>query len=233
MVSELSRGKWSKPFNAGPEINTANNEASPFIHFDGRTMYFMRDGNNGLGGYDLYISHMDIDGQWQVPENMRAPINSGSEEGALSLHPDGKTAVMTRMTADQRNDLFEFQLPEKYLSSPMQALQLRVVDEETKKPLHARLEVFEVTGHDTIRTSQWSDESGNITMALEKNKSYGLIASSEGYIMHSINLEPDTGTIRKLEIEMIPLTSAVEKTIVLQNIFFSTGSATLLPSTIH
>ncbi|MGB4849019.1 MAG: hypothetical protein WBP41_13935, partial [Saprospiraceae bacterium] len=163
MVRQLSEGKWSKATNAGPIINTPNNEASPFIHFDGRTMYFMRDGNEGLGGYDLYVSRMGIDGKWKSPENMKAPINSGADEGALSLNPDGKTAIITRMTDDQLNDLFEFQLPDEFLSPPVQALEVHVTDDVTKYPVHARLELFEVTGHDTIRSSQWSDDLGNIT----------------------------------------------------------------------
>ncbi|MGB3077596.1 MAG: OmpA family protein [Saprospiraceae bacterium] len=230
MVRQLSDGKWSKAINAGQTINTPNNEESPFIHFDGRTMYFMRDGNEGLGGYDLYISHKGLDGKWKSPENMKAPINSGADEGALSLNPDGKTAIITRMTDNQLNDLFEFQLPDEFLSPPVQALEVHMTDDVTKYPVHARLELFEVTGHDTIRSSQWSDDLGNITMSLERNTGYGLIASADGYLMHSINMQPDTTSIRKLNISMTPVTSAVDKTIVLENIFFSTGSATLLPA---
>ncbi len=230
MVRQLPDGKWSKAMNAGPTINTPNNEESPFIHFDGRTMYFMRNGKDGLGGYDLYISRMGLDGKWKSPENMKAPINSGADEGALSLHPDGKTAIITRMTDNQLNDLFEFQLPDEFLSPPVQALEVHVSDVETKNAVHARLDVFEVTGHDTIRSSQWSDDLGNITMSLERNTGYGLIASADGYIMHSINLQPDTVAVRKLNIAMTPVTSAVDKTILLENIFFSTGSATLLPA---
>ena len=230
LVRQLPDGKWSAPINAGNQINTANNDESPFIHFDGRTIYFMRDGKDGLGGYDLYFSHMGLNGQWQTPANMKAPINSAADEGALSLHPDGKTALFTRTTSDQLNDLFQFRLPERFLSAPMQALEVKVIDKESKKPLHARIEVFEYNGLDTIRTSQWSDASGYISMALEKNKNYGLISSAEGYSMYSLNLPADTNSVRKKTIELIAMTSAVDQPIVLQNVFFSTGSAMLLPS---
>lgn len=230
LVRLQPNGRWSSPVNAGKTINTAANEECPFIHFDGRTLYFMRDGKDGLGGFDLYISRMGFDGKWHDPENMGAPINSGSDEGAFSLHPDGKHAVITRMTANQRNDLFEFLLPDEFLSPPVQALEVRVTDEKTKTPLRARIDVFETEGHDTIRTSQWSDNAGMITMTLERNKAYGLITSAENYVMNSTNLEPDTNSIRKLEITMTPITMAINKTIVLSNIFFATGSSTLLSS---
>ncbi len=228
MVREESRGKWSKPINVGPGINTANNESSPFIHFDGRTMYLMRDGKEGLGGYDLYIAHQDINGKWKQAENMRSPINSGSDEGALAVHPNGKRALITRLTTDRKNELFEFELPIPFRSTSVQVLYVRVIDQTTKKPIRAQLELFDVNGGDTIRASQWGDENGNITMSLDQNKSYGLIASAEGYIMHSSNLSEDTSSIRRLDIGMNALTEVIDKPMVLQNIFFETASAKLL-----
>lgn len=230
MTYEISLGKWSKPINLGPVINTANSESSPFIHFDGRTMYFMRDGEEGLGGYDLYIARQGIDGKWISSENMGMPINSGADEGALSLHPDGKRAMITRMTEEHQEDLFEFVLPEKFRSTPVQLLVATIKDKETNLPVHARLEVFDVSKGDTIRTSQWADEKGNITLTIERNTAYGVIASAEGYIMHSSNLPADTSGKRQMEIHMISLAKAVDKPIVLQNIFFETGSAKLLPA---
>ena len=56
------------------------------------------------------------------------------------------------------------------------------------------------------------------------------MVSADGYIMYSANLEPDTSSRRELDIKMIPITNAQEKVIVLQNIFFETGSAELLPT---
>lgn len=230
MVKEISRGNWSKPINLGPDINTTNNESSPFIHFDGRTMYFMRDGKEGLGGYDLYFSRQELNGQWKSALNMGSPINSGNDEGALSLHPDGRRAMITRYSDERKNDLYEFELPQQFQSTPIQVLHVHVTESGTSKPVLARLEVFDINKKDTIRTSQWADADGNITVTIDRNTSYGIIASAEGYIMHSSNLPADTSASRHLDITMIPLRSAVDKAIVLQNIFFETGSAKLLPS---
>ena len=35
-------------------INTDGDEMSPFIHFDGKTLYFASDGRAGMGGFDIY-----------------------------------------------------------------------------------------------------------------------------------------------------------------------------------
>jgi outer membrane protein OmpA-like peptidoglycan-associated protein/tetratricopeptide (TPR) repeat protein len=229
-VYQLSAGKWSNPINAGPAINTAGDDESPFVHYDGQTMYFMRNSKEGLGGYDLYIARKGIDGKWQKAENMGSPINTGADEGALTVHPNGKTAIITRMTEDAKNDLFEFELPEKFRSAPLQALTVTITDQVTAQPIRARIELFEIGESDTIRLSQWADNEGKISAVTRRDKSYGLMVSSDGYIMYSANLEPDTSSLRELDIKMIPITNVEEIVIVLQNIFFETGSAELLPT---
>jgi outer membrane protein OmpA-like peptidoglycan-associated protein/tetratricopeptide (TPR) repeat protein len=229
-VYQLGAGRWSNPVNAGPAINTADDEESPFVHFDGQTIYFMRNGKGGLGGYDLYIARMGIDGKWQKAENMGSPINTGADEGALTVHPNGSKAIITRMTENAKNDLFEFELPEQFRSAQLQALVVKITDQATAQPVRARIELFEIGESDTIRFSQWADNDGKISAVTRRNTSYGLMVSADGYIMYSANLEPDTSSRRELDIRMIPIANAQEKVIVLQNIFFETGSAKLLPT---
>jgi outer membrane protein OmpA-like peptidoglycan-associated protein len=229
-VYQISAGKWSNPINAGPAINTADNEESPFVHFDGRTLYFMRDGKAGLGGYDLYMSRMEIDNKWQPAENFGSPVNSGADEGALTLHPDGHHAIITRMTDQAKNDLFTFELPEKFRSEPMQGLNVTIVDDLSGKPIRARLELFEISEQDTIRATQWTDNDGKLSAATRRNTSYGVMVYAEGYMLFSMNLDPDTSAVRQLAIRLSPLAAAAEKVIVLHNIFFETASSTLLPN---
>ena len=40
----LEEGRWSKPRNMGPTVNTKGNETAPYIHFDDKTLYFASDG---------------------------------------------------------------------------------------------------------------------------------------------------------------------------------------------
>ena len=230
MVKETSTGQWSAPVNAGPGINTPNNEGSPFIHFDGRTMYFMRNGNGGLGGYDLFISHAGIDGKWKTAVNMGGAINSSSDEGGLALYPDGVTALITRATPSNGNDLFEFELPVNLRSTPVQALQVNIIDDQTKEPVHAQLVVFDINGNDTIRKSQLADEKGNITMTLDRNVSYGIIATADGYVLNSTHLPATDESLRYLNLKMTSLTSASDKPMTLHNVFFESGSYVISPA---
>ncbi len=229
-VYQLSAGRWSRPINAGPAINTPDNEGSPFVHFDGQTIYFMRDGKEGLGGYDLYMARKDLAGHWQTALNLGSPINTGVDEGALTLHPNGHKAIITRMTENAKNDLFEFELPEKYRASQLQALRATITDQITSLPVFARLELFEINDQDTVRMSQWADKEGKISVATAMNKRYGLLVEAKDYLMYSASLAPDTSVLRDIKIQLTPLAEATDKVVVLQNIFFATGSAKLLPA---
>lgn len=227
---QISGDSWSKPISAGPNINTSWNEGCPFVSFDGNTLYFMRDGTEGLGESDLYISRKGLDGKWGPAENMGPPINSPTSEGALAVHPDGKTALLTRLTAEQKNDLYEFELPQDYRSLPQQALHVYFKDKTTGLPLKGQLEIYEAKGNPTTRLSQWSLEDGHITTTIQRNTAYGVIGNTQGYLMYSANLAPDSSASRYIEIDMIPMEKVEHESVVLENVFFETGSAQLLPA---
>jgi hypothetical protein len=67
---------WTIPVNMGKTINSEGDEMSPFIHFDGRTLYFSSDGRVGMGGFDIYMTRMNDDSTWTEPRNLGYPINT-------------------------------------------------------------------------------------------------------------------------------------------------------------
>jgi len=89
-VSELdSHGQWGKAINLGNKINTAGNEDSPFIHYDGVTLYFSSDGHPGLGNNDIFLSELK-NGKWTKPENIGYPINLWEYDGFFTISRDKK-----------------------------------------------------------------------------------------------------------------------------------------------
>jgi len=84
-------GNWGRPINLGPNINTKGNEKSPFIHPDGKTLYFSSDGWPGMGGFDIFYSKMDENGNWGPAKNIGYPINSTDDDIGFFVSTDGKT----------------------------------------------------------------------------------------------------------------------------------------------
>lgn len=99
-VCELdSKGHWGRPSNLGSTINTNGNEDSPFIHANGKTLFFSSDGQPTLGSSDIFKSELKH-GKWTKPENLGYPINSNEFEGSFSLSPDQRTGYYSAFRED-------------------------------------------------------------------------------------------------------------------------------------
>lgn len=59
-IERLPDGKWGKPENLGKIINTPFDEDFPFLHADGKTLYFSSKGHNSMGGYDILSRFMIV-----------------------------------------------------------------------------------------------------------------------------------------------------------------------------
>lgn len=72
-------GTTGTPLNAGPVINTLDNEQAPFYQNTSHTLVFASDRNPGMGGYDLFAA-TGKENEWKLPENLGYPINSSRDD---------------------------------------------------------------------------------------------------------------------------------------------------------
>ncbi len=79
-IKKMGNGKWSKPVNAGPSVNTPYNEESVRISAGGDTLWFSSKGHNSIGGYDIFYSKRDSSGGWSPAVNAGYPINTSYDE---------------------------------------------------------------------------------------------------------------------------------------------------------
>lgn len=109
----LPNGDWSRAENLGPAVNTGGNEKCPFIHADGRTLYFASNGWQGFGGYDMYFINLK-DTYMQRPTNMGMPINGEGDEFGFGIVADGKKGYFANKSVDYNGvggtDIFWFDL---------------------------------------------------------------------------------------------------------------------------
>lgn len=86
---------WSTPKIAGENITSPGDEIFPMLSADGNELYFASNGHYGMGGYDLYVSRWDEDGQeWGVPENLGFPYSSTSDDIFYINSPEGLFSVL-------------------------------------------------------------------------------------------------------------------------------------------
>lgn len=106
----LKNGDWSRPENLGARVNTVGNEKFPFLHADGHTLYFVSDGWQGFGGYDVYFIDLAEGGEAR-PTNLGLPINTENDELSFGVTPDGRQAYFPgRVTSSRSRDILIFDL---------------------------------------------------------------------------------------------------------------------------
>ena len=88
-VVRLPSGQWSMAQNLGSTINTAYNEDAPFMHPDGKTLFFSSTGHKVMGGFDIFYS-IKTDTSWTEPTNLGYPINTADDDIYYVTSADGK-----------------------------------------------------------------------------------------------------------------------------------------------
>lgn len=91
--SQKINGRWAKPRNAGPVINTKNWETQPSFSSDGKTLYFIRGTvtREGIKNPDIYVSTIGNDGKFSEPTKLSENINTLEAEESVFIHPDNQT----------------------------------------------------------------------------------------------------------------------------------------------
>lgn len=114
-VSTLFDGKWANPQSV-TAVNSKGNEMSPFIHPDGKTLYFVSDGLPGMGGYDVFMCKRNTKGEWGQPVNLGYPLNSTGDEISFAVSSDGKTGFISSIRDGGFGgvDIYEFALEDEY-----------------------------------------------------------------------------------------------------------------------
>ena len=219
-------GVWTIPENLGAVINTKKSEMAPYIHPDGRTLYFSSDGHVGLGGMDLFVSRLDSLGVWSKPVNLGYPVNSPEDEINIVVNAGGDKAYIS---SNQNNgyggyDIFEFELPSAVRPVASSYMKGVVKDIETGKPLEAYFSLIDLSNNKEIVRSFSDPENGEFLLCIPTDNTYALNVSADGYLFYSENFEL-TGLASELEpylldVELSPIREG--ETMVLRNVFFDT-----------
>jgi outer membrane protein OmpA-like peptidoglycan-associated protein len=224
--STLTDKGWSEPENLGPNINTAMDEQSPFIHPDDSTLYFCSNGWPGLGGMDLFMSRLGKDGKWQKPTNLGYPINSNGDENGLSLTANGTYAFFAsnKLNSAGGFDIYTFEMPPELRPHQVTYVKGIVEDAVTKQPLEAAVEIIDLEKNNPVYQDYSSAEQGDFLATITTGKDYGLNISKDGYLFYSANFSL-IGHENKNPFNLLALLQPIEvgSKVILNNIFFDTN----------
>jgi outer membrane protein OmpA-like peptidoglycan-associated protein/tetratricopeptide (TPR) repeat protein len=231
--SELGQdGLWQNPVNLGPEINTPYDEHTPFIHPDGKTLYFSSNGWPGFGNKDIFYCRMDRQGKWGQPVNFGYPVNTYNEEMGLIVTTDGSEGLFSANISGGYGDMdiYRFKMPEVTKPQAITYVKGIVRDKETRQVMQSKILVTDLNT-DKKQFNDFTSEDGDFLAIMPIGGSYALNVSSEGYLFYSENFElgadhKDQPFLIEVFLEKIKTGSNVT----LKNIFFETNKYQLLPT---
>lgn len=117
-IRKLPNGKWGKPQNLGPHINTPYDEEGPYLHPDGASLFFASKGHESMGGFDIFVSHYDkINQKWGKPQNIGYPINTPDDDVFYIPSVDGRRAYYASYANNSLGeyDIFRIDLSDSHI----------------------------------------------------------------------------------------------------------------------
>lgn len=172
-------GQWSES-EPLTELNTDANEKSPFLHPDGKTLYFSSDRTPGGGGYDIWYSRMGPEGKWGTPVNVGAPLNTTGDEHGLVVAADGRQAYLgSRRTGTKGLDILGLLLPPPHRAAEVTIVRGALLDAQGMPDTTARVGLLNTTTNEKefIEVNQ---DDGTFARAYELKDEAPLVLFTEG-----------------------------------------------------
>lgn len=221
------QGEWDKVFSIGELINTPYDERSPFLHPDGRTLYFSSMGHGGLGGLDVFKTTRLDDSwtNWSEPEHLGKLINTPTDDWGYKISTDGSMAYFSVAPETTGNsDIYQVVLPETLRPELVSTITLTVKDKDGN-PVEADVLLEDLSTGEIIGQLRTDPLTGRFFTVLPHEGRYSYVITKEGYFPRSNHVDllekGDKLEVDEIiELQKIDEMIGEETTIRLNNLFF-------------
>ena len=201
-------GETTEPVNLGENVNTSEDEITPFYHSKSKTLYFSSEGHIGFGGFDVFKTTINpFTDWWGDPVNVGQPINSPRDDtyfvwgvdmqnGYVTSDRDNCGECDTLNTLNVHcNNIFRVERPEIKIT-----ISGYVFDNDTDEPIpNASINVKDVRGNLDIITLT-ADENGYYEKELFVNEEYFFKASKRKYFADA-TIKTTLGIVESTDLE--------------------------------
>lgn len=174
------------PENLGSRINTAGRETFPFISED-KHVYFASDGHPGMGGLDVFVSKINIDGTYNSILNVGSDINSPNDDFAFWVDPNSKYGFFSSNREDSNgyDDIYKFKQVKDVVCE--QELSGIITDMETLEIL-VNSKVSLLDEQYNIMGTTMADTSGKYSFTVICGEKYYVRAEKEDYLTKEVKV---------------------------------------------
>lgn len=179
-VAIQDNGTFGTPENLGKIINTEGRETFPYVAADSK-LYFASDGHLGLGGLDIFESTIGPQNTYTEPQNIGAPVNSGSDDFGYVLDTTLKSGYFTSNRKQDNlgyDDIYSF--VEKKALETTTTIQGQLTDASTGDVIQGKVILFD-NKYNKVAEVQ-TDATGNYVFEnVPKDQQYYVRAESASY----------------------------------------------------
>ena len=225
-------GTFSKPLNLGPQINTADDETSPFLAYDDETLFFASAGHPGYGGLDIFMTRrLDTTWQdWSEPVNLGRIVNTDGWDAYFTIPASGEYAYFVSTKNSLGNeDIFRVYLPKELRPKPVVIVSGKVLNKKTNTPLKATIQYETLPDGKVVGITESNPKTGEYKIVLPGGAKYGFHAQADSFLSVNENIDIRMD-LRYQEIKrdlfLVPV--EVGESIRLNNIFFAYNDYKLL-----
>lgn len=185
----LPTGEWGVSENLGSVLNSKYDEEAPFIHPDGKTLFFSSKGHNSMGGYDIFFSIYENE-KWSTPMNVGHPMNTADDEYFFVMSADGHRAYYSSSNGKGMGgkDIFLVHL-DTDRDVPLTVYKGEiVVDAKGKRPENVTIKVTDNETGELFGLYKPREDNGRFILILHPGENYNIAYEADGYLFKSEKL---------------------------------------------
>ena len=216
------QGHWGEAQNAGPIINTRQNELSPFYHQKNNVLYFSSNGHLlNFGEFDIFKTQK-LNRVWNAPKNIGPLVNGPGSEFYFTIDSKSENLFYARSAENNMDnlDLYSFPLPMEAQPNAGTRLTGTINDNNTGEPVKGIISIIDLDNGIEV-APQFLRPDGSYEFNLINNNNYLVIVQGENFfrIEEFIHLENDT----RLSTTVEPISTKIK----FESIVFANGEAEL------
>lgn len=221
-VVKIGGDSWSNPVKLGASINTPYDEDYPFIHPDGRTLFFASKGHSSMGGYDLFKSTYDENtSEWTEPENLDFAFSTVDDDILFVTDKDQTMAYFASDRANSSGEITVYKVLVEKAPANLSVIKGKFIAENDPSLKKARITVIDEASQKTVGIYE-TDEKGHYQVEIASNGgNYRFnIETTEDAPLHTGAVEiPSQNEFAVFGQELRLVGSGDEQQLVIKNIF--------------
>ena len=228
--------------NAGPKVNTAGDDVTPYYDSELNVLYFSSNGHPNLGGFDIYKANGSHKDKFQEPENIGYPLSSPADEVGFVKSKEGDMGffVSNRLGSNSTinptccDDIYQFVFTE-FIKIGVEGLVYELKDPEDQPnsanllgEADVSLMILNNAGSDTVMLNQSFPESGQkFIFNLQHGQNYLLKVEKKYYKTRYIPVSTHDVTFSDTLTQNLGIKKLPPKEVYIPKVYFETNKANI------